>query len=69
MFVGGILSFESQLATQKQSIILLSWVCMLGEAKNKPNSIRNHTLFILTTNHCIGILRLKILGEAMHLYY
>jgi hypothetical protein len=35
------------------------WVCMLGGAGNTPNSIWNHTLFILTTKHCIGIFKLK----------
>ena len=39
---------------------------MLGGVENKPYSIWNYGIFILTIDHWIGIFNMKNLGELMH---
>jgi hypothetical protein len=60
---------KSVMMLQLQLITLFSWVCTLGGAKNKPDTIWKYTLFILTSKHCTRRVRMKNSGEPIYYYY
>lgn len=53
MLEGAILRFQGR------NITLFNSICMLSEAGNKSNSIRNHTMLILIAEHYTGTFKLK----------